>query len=211
MIKVFAIDPGSSKSGWVLMDSNGDVLQSGVESNPDLLVRLAGLASLDCHVVIEEIVIWRKSLRTIAEVVRWSGRFEQAVTQHNPVFYINRKAVLGQLGLRASQGDRDARGRLIEIYGPSPAIAMGDKANPGPLFRVRGKGGHMWQALALGVAHLRRRRLAELKGEEGGSKDRRKSLCSSRRGRGRCQYQRPQTDARRGLSGATLHKRISPV
>ena len=56
------------------------------------------------------------------------------------------------LALRAEH-DRDAlvRQRMIEMHGGSRALAVGTRAQPGPLYGVTS---HAWQALAVGVVAL---------------------------------------------------------
>lgn len=63
-----------------------------------------------------------------------------------------RRQVLQALGC-ARQGNKDShvRNALIEIHGGSRQVAIGKKADPGPLYGVSS---HAWQALGIVFAHL---------------------------------------------------------
>jgi hypothetical protein len=45
-------------------------------------------------------------------------------------------------------GNPAVRTALLDLYG-GKGDAIGKKATPGPLYKVKGHGGHMWSAMAI--------------------------------------------------------------
>jgi hypothetical protein len=167
-MRTLAIDPGTTHSGWVIVDGP-TVLGSGKDANGTLLddflfarslLRGAGPVLRADLVLIEAMSPrgMRLGVETM-EALRWSGRFEEAARPH-PVVRISRdevKRVL--LGKDANKRGADAALRVLltdryAAIAGSPlggrSAAVGVKAHPGPLFGVKADA---WAALALVVAH----------------------------------------------------------
>lgn len=154
-MKLLAIDPGTTGSGWVLF-AHGKVLDSGVMSNVDLRRRINersfGLTWADA-VAIEMVASFGMAVG--AETFRtvwWAGRFADCwfdQTGNLPI-EIFRKEVKLHLCGNAKAKDKNIRQALIDLYGGEGGkdAAIGKKANPGPLYGVSS---HAWSALAVAV------------------------------------------------------------
>jgi hypothetical protein len=156
--RIFGIDPGTDKSGWVLLDS-GRVLDSGVSPNHDLLrwVQDGQGAQL---LAVEMIASMGMAVGyTTFETVRWIGRFQQAWRDPEAVALVYRSQVKYYLCGSQQAKDANVRQALLDIFpatggGATPQI--GTKAKPGPLYGMRS---HAWSALAVAVTVAGMRRL----------------------------------------------------
>lgn len=139
---ILAIDPGTSVSGWCLL--NGDsVTDSGVCDNDKLL---HGLPCMPADVLAVEIFeargmpIGNDSIETIIFTGRlmqaWPGEFRR----------VRRSEVKRHLCGTLKAKDANVRQALIDLFGGEQAI--GRKASPGPLYGVKS---HAWAALGVAV------------------------------------------------------------
>ena len=157
MMRVFAIDPGTEQSAFVLWDGSR-IAQHGILSNPDLLLHLyESVVVADARdeeapiVALEQIESFGMAVgRSTFETVFWAGRFYQAV-QPCPVARVTRRSVKLHLCGSARANDANIRMALIDRFGGSKEVAVGTKAAPGPLYGVKS---HCWAALAVGLTYL---------------------------------------------------------
>ena len=147
--EVFAIDPGTTESGWCLYDTRSRwLLEHGTSSNPDLLERLLQGVRADI-VAIEMVSSYGLPVgREVFETIFWIGRFYQAccdpaAAAPPEVRLVYRRTVKMRLCRSMRVGDVHVRRALIDRLGP-----VGVKATPGPLYGVTG---HVWSALAVAV------------------------------------------------------------
>lgn len=163
-MRVLAIDPGPTKSAWVVYDDyHGDVLEHGHRENEYVLELMhavsgglwaTGSVPAVGLVVIEKVESFGMPVGAeVFETVYWSGRFAEAA-QPVSVKRIGRKAVKLSLCGSARAKDGNVRQALIDRYGGKDA-AIGRKATPGPL---HGIAGDVWSALAVAVAWSDRER-----------------------------------------------------
>lgn len=156
-MKVFAIDPGSSVSGFVIWD--GNVLErSGVRENDELLF------DLPCDVdvcVIEDTEAHPQFTKTkhpyipkqVIATQRLVGRYQQAWYHHAgsmPVM-LSRRDI--RKHLNANKRGRTPDSQVIEAL-TNRIGGKGTKAEPGPLYGIKS---HAWQALAVAVTYLDQR------------------------------------------------------
>ena len=76
---ILAIDPGTEKSGWCVMEEDGTVLEFGWTDNADLKTRLEIYTDEepDMMVLIEDISNYGMAVgRDTFETVKWMGRFD---------------------------------------------------------------------------------------------------------------------------------------
>lgn len=144
-MRILAIDPGSTESGWVLYEE-GRVLDSGVHDNHDMLRWIeAGQGADALAIEMAESFgapVWAQVFTT----VRWVGRFQERWLEPDEVVFVTRSQIkLELLGRRAGQ-DKHIRQALIERVGEP-----GKKASPGPTYGVSS---HAWAALAVAVTAL---------------------------------------------------------
>jgi hypothetical protein len=140
--RIFAIDPGSTQSGWLLFEA-GKVLDCGVADNHDMLPWIrAGQGAAVLAIEMAE-SFGQKVWSQVFTTVRWTGRFQQAWRDPDAVRMVTRSQIkLHVVGKRAAN-DQMIRQALIDTLG-----APGTKAKPGPTYGVSS---HAWAALAVAV------------------------------------------------------------
>ncbi len=137
---IFAVDPGTTKSGWVLFDA-GRVVDSGVHDNHDLLRWVQAGQGADI-LAIEMVASYGMAVgREVFETVRWIGRFQQAWRDPEAVRLVYRQEVKLHLCKTTKANDANIRQALIDKYG-----APGTKKAPGSTYGVSS---HAWAALGV--------------------------------------------------------------
>jgi hypothetical protein len=147
---ILAIDPGTTKSGWVLYD-DGSVMECGVMENNELLDTIPSFAVGADVMAVEMIASYGMTVgRDTFETVLWIGRFVQrwADTTRNCIPGIRCMKVYRQDAKKCvcrthKASDADIRSALIARLGD-----VGTKKAPGPLYGVKS---HAWAALAVAV------------------------------------------------------------
>ena len=136
---VFAIDPGTTRSAWVLL-GRGAPVEHGIVDNEDLLdILVEGPGGC---VVIEKVESFGMAVGAeVFETVFWAGRFAQA--SPSPFDRIGRKAVKAHLCGSTRAKDANIRQALIDRFGGPDSIRKG-----GPLYGVKAD---IWAALAVAV------------------------------------------------------------
>lgn len=147
MTAILAIDPGTTRSAWVILDG-ATIRHSRIDENGEMLelVRAATTGAAfhtPYDVVIEDIEPRQQPLgREVADTLRWIGRFMEAA-RPLPVHLVTRRAVTAH---HVDGGTRDAdkriRAALIDRYG------VGSERKGGPL---EGIVKDLWSALAIGL------------------------------------------------------------
>lgn len=144
--RIFALDPGTTETGWCLWDpAAGRVCASGVKQNPALLADLTGAASaLADTLAIEMIASYGMAVgREVFATCVWIGRFQQAWHEPEAVRLVYRQDVKLALCGTPRAKDPNVRQALLDRIGP-----QGTKKAPGPLYGVKS---HAWAALAVAV------------------------------------------------------------
>lgn len=147
---ILAIDPGTTQSGWCLLNSTPSVFKSGVLPNKEMLdavqdaARLPGLLH-GCNVLaIEMVASYGMPVgREVFETVRWIGRFQQAWRDPEAVRLVYRQQVKLHLCGSPRAKDPNIWQALKDRLGEP-----GTKKNPGPLYGVQS---HARAALAVAV------------------------------------------------------------
>ena len=180
-MRVLAIDPGTTKSGWCLLE-DGAPTDWGWDDNDVLITEMHADATL----VIEDIGNYGMAVgRDTFDTCKWMGRFDQAHT--TDAIFIPRPTIKTHLCGVASAKDGNVRQALIDRFGGDEVAVGGKKCqtckgkgwvgrdhdpcgdchcdlgalnnndncgyltHPGPL---KGISGHAWSALAVGVTYL---------------------------------------------------------
>lgn len=159
--KIFAIDPGTTHSGFVIVEHNGHeitrVLSRGKLSNEELLRQIpynVGRA----EIVVEMVASYGMAVgREVFETCVWVGRFLQlgAVLpedqQRHIVYRMEEKQTLCH---NSRAGDANIIQALVDRYAyGQPNRGKGTKANPGFFY---GFSKDAWQAMAVATAWLDR-------------------------------------------------------
>lgn len=150
---MLAIDPGTTQSGWVLLEGR-EVVQSGVDDNNELLVWVKHGQHADM-LAIEMIASMGMSVgQSTFDTVRWIGRFQQAWRDPEAVRFVKRHEVKAFLCNNQRAKDGNVRQALIDLLGAPGRVRL-----PGPTFGVKS---HAWQALGVAVTALSLRATPDL-------------------------------------------------
>lgn len=149
-MSLLAIDPGSEKSGWVVLSSGGEIQEGGVLANETLREYLL---DWDHEVVIEKMMCYGKPVGAeVFTTIYWSGIFMECVRRRGSrVTLIPRSDVVKWAG---AKGDANLRAAVIKCQnwgGTKYPIST-----------------HAWQAAAVGLTHLRIKNIATEKHVEFG-------------------------------------------
>ena len=152
---VFAIDPGTTKSAWLVYDNNmGKIKDFGIWDN----VKLYGLLLCwsrkeDTDFVIEMIKSYGNVMGdSTIETCVWIGKFESAWGHETN--RLTRKAIVTNLCHNPRAKDKNVMQALKDKHGP-----VGTKSNPGPLYGIKKD---IWSALAVCTVWREIRHLREL-------------------------------------------------
>jgi hypothetical protein len=149
-VTIFAIDPGTTQSGWVLFNGSG-VIDSGVHDNHDVLQWVKAGQGADL-LAIEMIAGMGMTVgQTTFETVRWIGRFQQAWKDPEAVKLVYRRQVKQHLCGNQQAKDKNIRTALLDKFpstGGGKVPQVGVKGKPGPLYGVST---HAWSALAVAM------------------------------------------------------------
>lgn len=148
---LIAIDPGTEKSGVVLLDFRfGQPIWSpGILDNAKLLAELRRGTFCTPYFAIEQIRSYGMAIgATTLDTVEWSGRFIEAWQKQTGsgdefVLRIPRIQVKSHLCHSGRAKDANVRQALIDRFGEP-----GTKYKPGVLYGIAS---HLWSALAVGV------------------------------------------------------------
>ncbi len=146
-MRIMAIDPGTTKSAYVLYDTDGRgrPIDSSILSNEDMKRELKS-AHYD-HLAIEMIKSYGNVMGdSLLTTCVWIGRFiENSNTRHS---LITRKEIVTRVCGMSQAKDKNVRQAMIDRFGGKDR-AIGKKATPGPLYGFKDD---MWAALAVAVA-----------------------------------------------------------
>lgn len=139
---ILAIDPGTSKTAWIVWDG-ARVINCGIDPNEDCLAmfRSSDLMPYDFAAIERMANMGQRVGEEVMSTVWWSGRFYEVLARKTNVARPYRTAIKKRLGCGRGK-DKDVRAALIRKFGE-----VGTKKHPGPLFGVSS---HLWAALAVG-------------------------------------------------------------
>lgn len=150
------LDPGTKQTGWCVFDPEGEiVLLAGHDDNERILEMLDLLRMKDA-VVMESFAAQGMPLgESSLETVRWEGRF---IERHRgKVNRITRREVKVELCNSARAKDANIRQALVDLYAHGFGNhGYGTKAEPSPLYCMKGSGSHGFSALAVCTAWLQK-------------------------------------------------------
>ncbi len=146
-MRVLALDPGTTQSGWVIYDSKAKhVLASGVRDNQAIL-RWLPCTVAEPHADLLAIERFAAMGMTVGQEVFdtcvWIGRFQQAWHTPAAAWLVFRRDVKMHLCGDSRAKDPNIRQALIDMLG-----APGTRKAPGATYGVTS---HAWSALAVAV------------------------------------------------------------
>jgi len=149
MTTILAIDPGTTESGWVILE-DGVPIEFGKNNNEYVLERVYGkhlAPTLATRMAIEMVASYGMPVGAeVFETCVWAGRFIEAWGGGEERVY--RRDVKLHLCGQARAKDANIRQALIDRFGPGKDAAIGRKDTPGPCYGISGD---VWAALALAV------------------------------------------------------------
>lgn len=140
---ILALDPGSTETGWCILESGDKITDKGKDKNEVLLTMLADCSFDGVDTVAIE---WCsgygvKAGNEVFETCRWEARFEIRSEQiGGEVMHVRRRDVKSHLCENPTADDKAVREAMLDRFG-----VQGTKKNPGPTW---GFAGDMWAALA---------------------------------------------------------------
>ncbi|MGC0144924.1 hypothetical protein [Pseudactinotalea sp. Z1732] len=151
-MRLLAIDPGNTESGWVVIDTTTRrPLEFDKSTNPDLLAEI-GLGALNFdQAVIEMVASYGMAVGAdVFETCVWIGRFHQMIRQWDVhAALIKRHPVKLHHCHTARAKDSNIRQALVDRFAPgAPNHGKGTKTDPGWFHGFRAD---IWQAYALAV------------------------------------------------------------
>jgi len=154
-VKILAIDPGTTESGYCLMEGYKPV-KFGKIKNTELLKAIIRGHEMDAdHVVIEMIASFGNTVgKDVFETCIWIGRFWQATEteMESPVSLIKRGEEKMNLCHSAVAKDANVRQALIDRFAKSSRnYGKGTKKDPDWFY---GFSADAWMAYAVGVTWL---------------------------------------------------------
>jgi len=151
-MSMLAIDPGPTRSGFVLLNEDNRVATSGVMLNGAVLAMLEHWPDPFTNLAIEMIASYGMPVgREVFETCVWIGRFQQAWEGEQPVSLVYRQTVKLHLCGNVRAKDQNVRQALLDLYpatGGGKVPQVGTKRQPGPLYGVST---HAWAALGAAV------------------------------------------------------------
>ena len=146
-MRILAIDPGTTKSAWV-MYQDSEIVDFSISENIDLLRMLDDGSLQDADkLYIEMVASYGMAVgKTVFETCVWIGRFIEG--WHDNWEYIYRKDVKMHLCGQTKAKDSNIRQAIMDRYGSERSIAIGTKKSPGPLYGVSKD---IWAALGVAI------------------------------------------------------------
>jgi len=150
MAQIIAIDPGTVKSGYVILNGK-HVVSGAVMPNKELRSYLMTVCCDLDRCVIEMIASQGMAVGIETfETCVWIGRFMEVFGDARCDRIYRRDVKLYLCGSSRAK-DPNVWQAVLDRYGATKALAVGKKKSPGPLFGVTS---HQRQALAVGVCWL---------------------------------------------------------
>ena len=157
---ILAIDPGNEKSGYVIVEHDGEeirsVLEAGKIDNEELRHRLPEMVyGQGYDTVIEMIAGMGMAVgQEVFDTCVWIGRFQEIIflsAGDEPVKIFRREEKLDLCGSPNAK-DANIRQALVDRYAPGqPNFGKGTKKDPGFFY---GFSVDMWAAMAVAVTYF---------------------------------------------------------
>ncbi len=156
---ILGIDPGPEESGYVIWDGTR-ILEFGNADNTKLALALSDttypfppegkrfFVNEPEECAIEQIRGFGvMASDKLFDTCMWTGRFMQAFGQHRTHWLPRKKVAAHICGVGGISKDQFVREAILSRFGGKD-VAVGKKANPGPLYGISG---HLWAALAVAI------------------------------------------------------------
>ena len=159
-MRVFAIDPGTYQSAYVMLDpSDNSIINKGLIKNDDLLWLIntltedADIGDNVVHLVVEMVASYGMAVgKEVFETCVWTGKFINAwkLPKHHQQRMYRRDVKLCLCGSMKAK-DSNIRQAILDMYEPTGGGStpqVGTKSAPGPLYGVKKD---IFAALAVGI------------------------------------------------------------
>ena len=154
---ILAIDPGTTKSAWVLFDPDTSiVVGSGIDPNERVVKAFRNYLQDGYQIVIEMVACYGMAVgKEVFETCVWIGRFMEAFGGADLLY---RQEVKLHLCHSARAKDANIRQALLDMFpatGGGSIPQIGTKKQPGPLYGVKAD---IWSALAVAITYNAKQR-----------------------------------------------------
>jgi hypothetical protein len=162
-MKILALDPGTTQTGWVIIDEKMRISQFGIHNNRQVLKMIKDKdAELDL-LATEMIGSYGMAVgKEVFETCVWIGRFIQYWKEPDKVIIVYRKDVKMHLCHSMRAKDANIRQAIIDLYEPlggGSTPQIGTKDRPGPLYGVSS---HVWPAIGVAIVALHQSKKLDL-------------------------------------------------
>lgn len=149
---ILAVDPGTHKSAYVLLDEAGVPCESAIIDNGGVMIEIENNWKFETQeFAIEGIECFGMPVgKETFETCIWIGRFIQAYGAERATI-VYRSKVKQHLCRNVRARDPHIWQALVDRFGPGKAKAVGVKKQPGPLHGITS---HCRSALAVGVTYF---------------------------------------------------------
>lgn len=155
---ILSIDPGSTESGYVLLDMNLEPIEKGKVKNETLLEDIKSdrfwyNSKEEDHIAIEKIACYGMPVGVeVFETCIWIGRFIQAIPNGIEPKFIYRKDEKLNLCQSMKANDSNITQALVDRFTPGEKNhGKGTKKSPGWFY---GFAKDIWAAYAVGVTYF---------------------------------------------------------
>lgn len=156
-MQLLAVDPGTTRSAYVLMSGRERIAEHGTIDNEDFEYLLRSRSINAHHMTIEMVASFGKPVGAeVFETCVWIGRF---IGAYGGAFSLITRPQIKQHLCHSffKVTDGAIRQRVIDLFGGKEE-AIGTKKKQGPLYKFKGD---QWQALAVAVVWWSRQSGAE--------------------------------------------------
>lgn len=141
---LIAIDPGSERSAYVVVDYGGAIVDAGIRPNDEMSMVFHNRRVRGAHLAVEMIASYGMPVgREVFETCVWIGRFVEA--WDGAFSFVYRRDVKLHLCGTSRAKDPNVRQALIDAWGGKVA-AIGSAKARGPLYEMAAD---MWAALGV--------------------------------------------------------------
>jgi hypothetical protein len=141
-MRIFAIDPGTSESAYVVWDGE-QVRERGYLPNEVIRRQLINREVVYDLLAIERVQFYGKGGNELRDTIEWVGRFDADQSCR----LIIRAQIRAHLCGTTKSGDAELRAAILDRFG-GRAAAVGTKKEPGPLYGISK---HEWAALGVAL------------------------------------------------------------
>lgn len=159
-MNILALDVGTERTAYTLLNSNYEILSSDIISNEELLIEIKKMKEFANIFVFEEFASYGMPIgKTTMEAIKWNGRFIQKALDcgYKEIVPMLRKDVKINLCQTMKAKDTNIRVALVERYAKHDfKRGKGTKDNPDVLYGFKKD---MYSSLAIATTYFDKKQI----------------------------------------------------